>query len=119
MTATSADPSAFWNPGPLLTSVTSPHPMMPQRMVRKRELGEQFLDDVAVNVGEPELTALELVGEFRVVEPHQVKDGRVEIVHFHGVLDDVVAEVVRFSNRDARFDAAAGHPDGERPRVVI
>src|SRR5947207_1087121 len=33
MTATSADPSAFWNPGPLLISVTSPHPMTPQRTV--------------------------------------------------------------------------------------
>src|SRR5688500_14583756 len=33
MTATSCAPSAFWNPGPLLTSQTSPQPMMPQRTV--------------------------------------------------------------------------------------
>ena len=33
MTATSCEPAAFWKPGPLLTSQTSPQPMAPQRMV--------------------------------------------------------------------------------------
>ena len=33
MTATSAELCAFWTPGPLLTSVTSPHPTIPQRTV--------------------------------------------------------------------------------------
>src|SRR5690606_42110564 len=31
MTATSSEPSAFCSAGPLFFSVTSPHPMMPQR----------------------------------------------------------------------------------------
>src|ERR687898_1199329 len=31
MTASSADPLAFWNPGPLLISATSPQPIIPQR----------------------------------------------------------------------------------------
>jgi hypothetical protein len=33
ITAESALPSAFWKPGPLLTSVTSPHPISPRRIV--------------------------------------------------------------------------------------
>ena len=35
MTATSWEPAAFWNPGPLFTSVTSPQPMMPQRTTER------------------------------------------------------------------------------------
>src|SRR5512139_1927783 len=38
MTATSRECSAFWKPGPLLTSVTSPHPIMPQPIVRMESL---------------------------------------------------------------------------------
>src|SRR5499433_4045052 len=38
MTATKADPFAFWNPGPLLTSATSPQPIMPQRTVRRIDI---------------------------------------------------------------------------------
>jgi hypothetical protein len=33
MTATRRLPFAFWKAGPLFRSHTSPHPMMPQRMV--------------------------------------------------------------------------------------
>ena len=36
-----------------------------------------------------------------------------------GSLHDVVAEVVGLAVRHARLDAAAGHPDGEAPRVVV
>src|SRR5262245_8467609 len=38
MTATKADPFAFWNPGPLLTSATSPQPIMPKRTVRRIDI---------------------------------------------------------------------------------
>src|SRR5262249_32980575 len=38
MTATKADPFAFWNPGPPLTSATSPQPIMPQRTVRRIDI---------------------------------------------------------------------------------
>jgi hypothetical protein len=37
----------------------------------------------------------------------------------HGILDDVVAEIVGAAYRGARLDAAPGHPDGEGARMVI
>src|SRR5258705_9715909 len=121
MTATSADPSAFWNPGPLLTSVTSPHPMMPQRIVgiSSNDLGQEFLDHVSVDIGEPEFAPLKFVSQLRVVEPHQLQDGGVEVVNLDRILDDVVAEIVGLSDRNARLDAASGHPDRERARMVV
>src|SRR4051812_23578427 len=48
MTATRADPSAFWRAGPPLTSVTSPQPMMPQRMVSFVVQGVGFVASVFV-----------------------------------------------------------------------
>ncbi len=43
----------------------------------------------------------------------------MEIVHLDRVLRHVVAEFVGFAVRDARLDAAAGHPHRERARVVV
>ena len=70
-----------------------------------------FLTTVPADVGQAEFAALELVGELRVVESHQVQDRGVEVVDFDGIFDDVVAEIVGPAERDARLDAAAGHPD--------
>ena len=55
---------------------------------------DQALDDVPVHVGQPEVAALEAVGQPRVVEAHQVQDRGLEIVDVHAVLDGVIAEVV-------------------------
>src|SRR4051812_10761143 len=38
ITATSVECAAFWKAGPLLTSATSPQPMIPQRIVRGARL---------------------------------------------------------------------------------
>ncbi len=43
-------------------------------------------------------TALELVGQPRVVDAEAVEDGGVQVVHVHRVAHDVVAEVVRFAD---------------------
>ena len=52
-------------------------------------------------------------------DAHQVQDGRVEVVHVHAVLDDVVAEVVGLAVGHALVDAGAGHQDREAARVVV
>src|SRR5439155_9382073 len=56
-------------------------------------LCQQLLDHVAVDVCQSEFPALELVGQLGVIETHQMKDGRVQIVNFDGILDDVVPKV--------------------------
>src|SRR5206468_1696472 len=82
-------------------------------------LCQQLLDHVAVDVCQSEFPALELVGQLGVIETHQMKDGRVQIVNFDGILDDVVPKVVGLPDGDPRLHAAASHPDSEGPRMVI
>ena len=72
-----------------------------------------------MHVGQPEVAALELVGELGVVDAQKVKDRRVQVVDFHGVAGDVVREVVGLAVSDSRLDAAAGEPDGEAAGVVV
>ena len=50
-----------------------------------------------MHVGQPEIAALEPVGEPGVVDPEQVQDRRVQVVDLDGILDDVVREVVGFA----------------------
>ena len=52
------------------------------------------LDDLSLHVGQPEVAALEPVGQPGVVDAEQVQDRRVQVVDVDGVLDDVVGEVV-------------------------
>ncbi len=47
-----------------------------------------------MHVGEPEVAALETVGEFFVVEAELVQQRGVEVVHVNGISHDVEAEVV-------------------------
>src|SRR5687768_3384233 len=81
--------------------------------------GDEFAYYVPADVGEPKVAALEAVGEFGVVEAEEVQEGGVEVVDVDGVFDDVPADLVRFSDDLAAFDAAAGHPDGERKGMMV
>ena len=51
--------------------------------------------------------------------PRQCSDGGVEVVDVHGLLDDVVTELVGLTVHDALLDAAAGEPDREALGMVI
>src|SRR5437868_6295871 len=75
-------------------------------------LRQQPFDHIAVDVGEPKVTALEAVGEAFVIEPQAMEDGGVEIVNVDGILRHVVTELVGFPIGDPRLDPASGHPDG-------
>ena len=47
-----------------------------------------------MHVGQPEIAALEAVGQLRVVQAELVQDRRLQIVDVDLVLDDVVADLV-------------------------
>ena len=64
-----------------------------------------------VDVGQPVVAALEVVGQPFVVDAQEVEDRGLEVVDVDGVLGDVVAEVVGLAVGDAGLDAAAGEPD--------
>ena len=83
------------------------------------QLRQQRLHNFAVDVGEAEVAALVAVGELRVLDAHEVQDRRVEVVHMHGVADDVVAVVVRLAVRGAFSHAGTGEEDAEAARVMV
>ena len=70
-------------------------------------LAQDRLHYAAVHIRQPECAALKLIRELRVVDPQAVQDRRMQVMHVHRILDDVVAVVVRLAVRDARLDAAA------------
>ena len=79
---------------------------------------EDRLVDDSLDVGQPHVAAGVAIGQALVVEPEQVEDRRVQIVHVHRVLDGLVAELVGLAVGDPWLDAPAGQPEGE-PLVVV
>lgn len=82
-------------------------------------LCEQLVDHLAVDVGQPEIAALESEGQLRVVEAEKVHHRRVEVVDVDAVLGDVEAEFVALAHDEPLFHAASGEPHGERVRVMV
>src|SRR5262245_14420279 len=80
---------------------------------------DELLAHLAEHVRQPEVAPLVAVDELRVVEAQQVEQRRVQVVHGHRVLDDVVAVIVGAPVADAGPDAAARHPAGEAARMVV
>ena len=54
-----------------------------------------------------------------MVDTHQVKHGGMHVVNMHGVLDDIVAEIVRLTVSLSAFDTATRHPGAEATRMVV
>jgi hypothetical protein len=88
-----------------------PNPPPPSR--------HQFRHQFAADIGETVVAAFEAVGEAFVVDADEMKDGRMEVVDVHRIADDVVAELIRLTEHDARLNAAARHPDREAARMMI
>ena len=69
---------------------------------------QDAVDKVAMDVGEAEIAALELVGEALVVDSEKMEHSGMEIVHGGSVHFSIVSEIVRRSVSGAAFDAPAG-----------
>jgi len=65
------------------------------------------------------MAALELVGQFLVIDAKALENGGLQVMHVYGILRDVVAVIVGCAECDAGFDAAARHPNGEAATVMI
>ena len=77
------------------------------------------MDHPAVDIRQAEVAALVTEGQFLVVDPHQVQDGGVQIMHMDGVLRDVVREVVRLAILETSLHTPAGHPHRPTAWVVV
>ena len=54
-----------------------------------------------------------------MVEAEEVEEGGVEIVDVDGVFNDVPADLVGFADDLPALDAAAGHEDRKRERMMV
>jgi len=72
--------------------------------------GEDFFDDVAVDVGEAVVAAGVVEGEAFVIEAHEVEDGGVEVVDVDAIGGDADPVFVGLAVGDAGFDACACEP---------
>ena len=97
-------------PGPAFTS---------RDPVGRPDLGHEILYHLAMDIGEPEMPALEFEGELLVVDAELVQDGSLEVVDVDMGLGDVEADVVGGPVGLADLDAATRHPDGKAVWVMI
>jgi hypothetical protein len=82
-------------------------------------LNQNLLDDLSVDIGEPEVPALKLIGQARVINAQAMQDRRLQIVNMDRILYDVVAMVIGLSNADAGFNSAASGPNRETARMMV
>ena len=69
---------------------------------RTLHLRQNLRHHIPADVRQPEMAALELVGQLLVVDAQAVQDRGVQVVDVDRVVDDVVAEVVGLAVGDAR-----------------
>src|SRR5256885_17054760 len=48
-----------------------------------------------------------------------MQDSRLQVMDVHGVVDDVVAIIVRFADAQTRLNTAAGHPNRKTARMMV
>ena len=66
------------------------------------------MDDLALHVGEAEVSAVMMVGQAFMIPSHDMKDGGVEVVDVNGVFGDFTADLVRGSVDGPSLDGASG-----------
>ena len=87
--------------------------MGPRRLFAPERLLENVLHDLAVDIGETKVTALETVRALGVGDAEQGQHFSVQVVDSEHVLDGVVAEFARRPLAVSALDSAARHPHQE------
>ena len=75
--------------------------------------------DFTADVGETEISPAVAVGQFGVVDAHQIENGGVDVVHVDRLFDGLEAEVVGGSVGDAALYTTTGEERREGVNVVI
>ena len=80
---------------------------------------QNLFHDFSMYIGEAVISPLITVGEAFMVDPHQVLNGRVKVMHVDGILGDVVAPIVGLTVGNAAFHTTTGQPDGKTTWMVV
>lgn len=71
---------------------------------------QDWVDDRSGNIGQPEVSALVVIGQSRVIQPQEVKKGGLEIVNVDPVPDPGIAKFVGLTEGESPLQASAGNP---------
>ena len=93
--------------------------MTGMRTVFRQRSGDDLFDHSAVHIGQPKISTAVAVGQFFVIQTHQMQDGGVQVVNMHFVFDSGETEFIRCTVSHAPLDASTGQPHGKTMMVVI
>ncbi len=82
-------------------------------------LANDAIDNFAMHIGEAEITSGVLVGQFLVIEPKQMQNRRVKIVHVHLVQHRFVPKLIGSPVGVASFRPATSQPNGETTTLPL
>ena len=71
---------------------------------------QHSLNNMAMDIRQPEITALETIRQTLVIDAHQMQNRRMEIVNMDDIFGHVNPVWIGFSIGDARFDTTASEP---------
>lgn len=72
-----------------------------------------------MHVGQAVTSPLVLEYKLLVINPHQMHDGSLKIMHMHRIFDDIIAKIIGLTVHKSFFHARTSHPDGETARMVV
>ena len=81
-------------------------------------LAQDRLDDLAMYIREPKITALELECQLCMIDAHQAQDRGLEVVYTERILNYPVADLVSLTQAGSRFDSSSAQPHGEASMMV-
>ena len=74
----------------------------------------EIVIDFTRRVGQSEVAASVLVGQFLVIDSHLMKNRRMQVVNVDSIVHRTKAKVVGFAVRHSALDSSARHPDAGR-----
>ena len=86
--------------------------------MRARQSGENWANDVAVNICQAAIAAVVTKREPFVIDAEEMQDRGMHVVSFHRFVS-MPGEFVALAVGDAALDAGAGYPLNHRAAIVI
>src|SRR5215467_1864562 len=82
-------------------------------------LSDQIVDNVARDIRKAEIAAAVPVGQFLVIDAHQIKDGCVDVVNMRRLLDRFETALVSRTINRAAFNSPTGQPHRESEWIMV
>ena len=70
-------------------------------------------------IRQSEISPFESKRQSQVIQPQTMKYGRLQVMHMHGIFDDMVTQLIRFTERLSLAYAATRHPHGKCRGMMI